>query len=516
MNKQAGSALLVISNITLEPFFGEACRKAFAEDGVNIEIRHLSYEEAFEEKQRERLSASDRIAVWLSAEALYPDWPYSDSQEDKRIAADFEQRSLILYRFLKKTASAASILWVGGEDYAFRRCYALYGAEPLAGIDRVNRSLLSSLEEGDAFVDLKAVIARLGFDRAFDEKGKYRWNAPYSRVLLSDVAEEWRKRRRIENGISKKCLVLDCDNVLWGGILSEDGLENLKVGPDGLGRPYREFQRFVLALQESGVILALCSKNDEADVRNVLKTHDGMLLKEEHIACFCVNWEKKTDNLKRIAETLNISLESMVFVDDDEFEVQAARSILPEVTAVRFERETVYQALSCFSLSRRADRKNAALRNQTYQTDSLRKKLESECVSHEEFLRALEMKLEIRQAALSDLARLSELTQRTNRCTNGMRFTVPELKQRLLDSEYQLYAVRLSDRFSDLGLVGALGFKGEEADLFSLSCRAMGRGAEEKMAGFLKTRGVKRFAFAPTPKNEEWKKTMQKFLQDLV
>ena len=146
---------------------------------------------------------------------------------------------------------------------------------------------------------------------------------------MEAAVKEIQKQYFIEQGITKKCLVLDCDNVLWGGILSEDGIENIKLGGSGFGRTYQDFQRFVLSLYYHGVILAVCSKNDLPDVMNMFHEHSEMILKEEHIACFQVNWENKPDNIRRIAETLNIGLDSMVFLDDSPVEIEAVKSILP-------------------------------------------------------------------------------------------------------------------------------------------------------------------------------------------
>lgn len=116
------------------------------------------------------------------------------------------------------------------------------------------------VEENDTYVDLKTIIAKLGIERVFDNKSKYRWNTPYSRDLLQAVAGEVHKQYMIRNGITKKCVVLDCDNVLWGGILSEDGIEEIQLGSSGLGRSYQDFQQFILNLYYHGIIIAICRR----------------------------------------------------------------------------------------------------------------------------------------------------------------------------------------------------------------------------------------------------------------
>ena len=135
-----------------------------------------------------------------------------------------------------------------------------------------------------------------------------------------------------------------------GGILSEDGIEGIKLGKSGLGRPYYDFQNFVLKLYQHGVILAVCSKNDEEDVLRVFREHSEIPLKEKHISCFMVNWENKPSNIERIAEYLNIGLDSIVFVDDSSIEIESVKSLLPEVTAIQFDKYMDYEPFSCFNL----------------------------------------------------------------------------------------------------------------------------------------------------------------------
>ena len=357
-------------------------------------------------------------------------------------------------------------------------------------IDRINVILNESIEENDTYVDLKTIIAKLGIERAFDNKGKYRWNTPYSRDLLQEVASEVHKQYLICNGITKKCVVLDCDNVLWGGILSEDGIEGIQLGNSGLGRPYQEFGRFMLNLYYHGIIIAICSKNDKSDVLRVFREHDEMILREKHIACFCVNWDNKAYNIKAIAETLNIGLDSMVFIDDSDFEVQAVKMLLPEVTAIKYERDSVYGELSCFNLKSNIDIEKVRVRNLTYRTNELRKNLRSELSSFEEYLNALEMKVD----------------------TNGRRYTAQQIKDKLSNG-YELYSVSLSDKFSDLGLVGAIGLDGNTLDLFSLSCRALGRNVEEIMINFIRDKNIKKSYYKLTYQNHELNFKLNKLLK---
>ncbi len=332
-----------------------------------------------------------------------------------------------------------------------------------------------------SFIDLKHLIAAVGIANVYDLKSKYRWNAPYSKALVEITVKEIYKQYLIEKGVTKKCLVLDCDNVLWGGILSEDGIENIKLGRSGLGRVYQDFQRFLLTLYHHGIILAICSKNDLSDVIKMFHDHNEMILKEEHIACFMVNWGNKPDNIRKITEILNIGLESMVFIDDSQIEIEAVKSMLPEVTVIQYMRDTVYEQPSCFNLKSNVNINDIEKRNETYHTNQTRETLKSQYDSYVDYINALDIKFDIREAVPIEYSRISELTQRTNKCTNGKRYTIAEVKARAENRAVKLYSLSVSDRFSNLGLVGVFEVEGDTLTLFSLSCRALGLEIEEKM-----------------------------------
>ncbi len=324
------------------------------------------------------------------------------------------------------------------------------------------------------------------------------------------MACEVYKQYLIQTGKTKKCIVLDCDNVLWGGILSEEGIEGIHLGDSGFGREYQDFQRFLLNLYYHGVILTVCSKNDEYDVLRVFREHNGMLLQEEHIACFKINWHDKPTNIKAIANELNISLDSMVFVDDSIFEIEAVKSVLPDVTVIQYDRELMYDKFSCFNLKSEVNLSDIEKRNKTYQTNQRREKLKQNCSCYEDYIKSLDIKVDIHEILPTEYSRVAELTQRTNKYTNGKRYTVSEIKERMTVPEVHFYSVSLSDRFSDLGIVGALEIENDELKLFSLSCRALGRNVENEMINYVSDRyELENIVFKLTDKNESLLKQMQ-------
>ena len=499
----------LISNICFEPYWRKSVEQHLGGSYNSINFQFISYE-SYQDNIGE-IASSDIILVCLNFEELYPDIlnnffagkiTYKDIEKDcLRICSE-------LYSDIKKHSKAV-VSWFGFEDYCADRLK--FGSSPVFQglVDRINLFLFDLIPK-DSFIDLKRMIASIGIRNAYDVKGKYRWNAPYSKVLIEAAVKEIHKQYLVERGITKKCLVLDCDNVLWGGILSEDGIESLKLSGNGLGRLYQDFQRFALSLYYHGVILAVCSKNDLPDVLTVFHEHSEMILKEEHIACFQVNWGDKPGNIKRIAETLNIGLDSMVFVDDSPVEIEAVKALLPEVTTVLFHRDMDYSQFFCFNLKSDVKLDDIEKRNETYRTNAKRSDLKEQSGSYDEYVKALGVKTEIHRIIPMEYSRVSELTQRTNKCTNGRRFTVQEIKDSTENGGIDFYSVHVSDRFSDLGLVGAFAIKDNELSLFSLSCRALGREIENTMLEYLLSNWkIERVFFHSTGKNADLKNLLK-------
>ena len=513
MNNQSKDNLIisVISNIIFEPYFEPLIKRQFI--GYSVTIYHIPYGEHTTKEYKKQLSNSNMIIIWLNFESMFYSKEINDQQQIDRIAV----LSKALYTYVS-SMSPAQILWISFEDYYCSQFYTTgytYFYDGLA--DKINVQIYELLYNRVVFLDLKHIIAEVGIHNAYDMKGRYRWNAPYSKTLVEAAVKEIHKQYLIEKGITKKCLVLDCDNVLWGGILSEDGIENLKLSGSGLGRVYQDFQRFVLSLYYHGVILAVCSKNDLSDILTMFREHSEMILKEKQIACFQVNWEDKPSNIKIIADKLNIGLDSMVFVDDSFVEIEAVKALLPEVNAILFKRDMEYKQFSCFNLQNNISVADIEKRNETYRTNGIREELKAKYTNYTDYIKALGIRLDIHEAVPIEYSRISELTQRTNKCTNGKRYTVAEIQERVASDALKLYSVYISDRFSDLGLVGVIEIERDTLTLFSLSCRALGREVERKMIEFILDKyQIKKIEFESTGKNETVKIMLKEALSNAV
>lgn len=305
-------SIAIISNINFEPHFSLLIKKKF---GSNVEILRVPYGEQKLICYQSIIDNASLVVVWLDFNVLFPDC--LNILFSKRVKeTDFIENVVKLceqfYVDLPATVYE-KIVWFLFEDYYTQFNHVVGMIMSFNNIvDEINNRLFHLFSD-ITFISTKRLIAEMGIINAYDNKNKYRWNTVYSKPLIKLAISEIYKQYLIKKGITKKCLILDCDNVLWGGIISEDGIENLRLSSSGLGKVYQDFQRFLLSLYYHGVILAVCSKNDLVDVLKMFREHSEMILKEEHIACFQVNWEDKPGNIKKISKILNIGLDSMVF-----------------------------------------------------------------------------------------------------------------------------------------------------------------------------------------------------------
>lgn len=498
----------LLSNVTLVLYFDSLLKEYF--NKYMITVHYVKYGEHNESLQKEIISNSDFVIVWMNYEELTNDFKLLKRED---LINRVYKISIELLNDVKQTYGK-KIIWIQYEDY-YQNNVIPMGVEYEGLIDQLNLSLYEKQKDEVVCLDLKRMIAELGIQQAFDFKSKYKWNAPYSKSMIEKVVEQIHKKFLIEHNCSKKCLVLDCDNVLWDGILSEDGMENIKLGSSGVGKKHRDFQKFILQLYNHGVILTICSKNDIEDVLCMFRKHTEMVIKEEHVAVFKVNWESKVDNIMAISNELNIGLDSMVFVDDSDFEIQSIKYMLPEVKTILFDNKNFYHQFSCFNLRKNLQINEIIKRNKTYQTNNLRNELLKQSCNMSEYLNALEMKIDIHKAELLEVNRISELTLRTNKLTNGRRYTVEEIKKKYDNSQYMLFSLYLSDRFSNLGLVGSLGIDGDSdmLDLISLSCRAMGRNIEQELFQFALNKHAKKAYCFMTGKNDEFIKMLKEYFE---
>lgn len=340
------------------------------------------------------------------------------------------------------------------------------------------------------FMDLDDVAAQVGRQHFFDRRYWHSAQFPFTPVACREFTRRLMAVATVMTTPKAKVLVLDADNTLWGGVIGEDGIDGIALGPEYPGSAYKEFQRRILDFQQRGFILAMCSKNNQADVDEVLQHHPHMLLRQEHFAARRVNWISKPDNLVSLAEELNLGLDSFIFVDDSDHECAAVRERLPQVEVVQVPSRPVDVA-SCLDAVARLevlsitaeDLQKTAMYAQERQRREILEQASTSSNSAD-YLARLGMKMQITLAPSAHVPRLSQLTKKTNQFNlTTRRYEEHELRAFISSDDWLVADFSLADRFGDSGIVGLAMFKRvsgvrAELDTFLMSCRVIGREAE--------------------------------------
>jgi FkbH-like protein len=338
------------------------------------------------------------------------------------------------------------------------------------------------------FIDMDSMASRIGHDNFFDPRLWYTSMTPFSGPGIKEIARTLARVINASSRPAKKCIVLDCDNTLWGGIIGEDLIDGIKLGPDYPGNCYVEFQRRIKQLSGTGYVLAINSKNNESDVFEVLDTHPSQVLQKSDFACMKINWNSKVQNMIEIARELNIGLDSLVYFDDNPVEIQLLMENLPEVESIEVSKNPleIMDAISASSLPDRLritaeDRKKTTMYRKNLQRESLRKSV----TDIEDFYRGLQMHMEVRKNLHADVQRIAQMTQKTNQFNIAtVRRNEGDIVDFQQDKAYNLYAFSLVDKFGDNGIVGYCEVSLSDVEPvatvvnFLMSCRVVSRTAE--------------------------------------
>jgi FkbH-like protein len=318
-------------------------------------------------------------------------------------------------------------------------------------------------------------------------------------------------------GLTKKCIVVDLDNTLWGGIVGEDGFDGIRLGPQPPGNAFVEFQKYLKALSQRGIILAINSKNNFDDAIKVVREHPFMVLKENDFSCMKINWNDKASNMREISEELKIGLDSFVFFDDDPVNRALIREIMPEITTPDLPHDPscyseVIQSLHDFSTFQITSEDSN--RGQMYSEQKLRIESQNSSSDISEFLKTLNLEIDIKKTNSFTIPRISQLTLKTNQFNlTTKRYQEDEIKKFSENNNILIGCAQIKDKFGDNGITGVFIVEKTNSDewfldTFLLSCRVMGREVEKGMLSFIinqaKKNNIKRLKakFIPTSKNK--------------
>ena len=385
-------------------------------------------------------------------------------------------------------------------------------------VQTYNRTLAEEAgrHRGVCIWDFDGLVRARGMDALYDPKQWYVSRNPFRQTAYPAIGADLCRYVRSALGGVTKCVVVDLDNTLWGGIAGEDGFEGIQLGQTYPGNCYRDFQKELMKLYHRGILLAINSKNNEDEALRIIDEHPEMVLRRQHFAAIRINWADKASNLRDLVRELNIGMESVVFVDDNPVECELVRRECPECDVVVLP-DKPYLIPSV--VGRLPGVENIGLtdedrqKGEMYRAQSARREHEEQHSNIEDFLRSLDIEVEIESATPYSVPRIAQLTQKTNQWNmTTRRYTDSQIQSLASDAGHAVLSVASRDRFGNDGIVGVciLEFHGDECviDTFLLSCRVIGRGIEHSMmaraAELARARGARTLAaeFLPTRKNK--------------
>jgi len=387
--------------------------------------------------------------------------------------------------------------------------------------NQLNEHLEKVIKANTKLVELEKVIANLGISRSIDLRYFHLSKALYTTEFFQEYSKYILPYLSASNGKAKKAIIFDCDNTLWKGVLGEDGFKNIEMSSKTKdGSIFAEVQALAKTLGNQGVLIGLCTKNNPEDIQEVINSHPDMQLKEKFITIIKSNWSDKVSNLKQIANELNIGLDSLVFVDDSDFEVNLVRYRIPEISSFQVPKKLynypkmIRNMFGLFyNLSSSIEDKNKRV---MYKQQEKRYAAKEKFTKIEDYLESLELKITIFRNEKSVIPRLSQMCQKTNQFNlTTKRYTEGDIKKYMNNYEAKIYGFSVEDKYGDSGITGLciiLSTDKKEVvtiDTFLMSCRVIGRNIEYAFMDYIinemKTlkKTIINARYTETPKNRQ-------------
>lgn len=469
------------------------------EEGIGLELLDTDYDQIFAQVMDSDSELyqyqADAILIVMCTEKLYEAYCGTPIGDRDRFAAEKYEEICRIWKRLQEyshpeTGRKMKILQFNFAE-ADDRCFGNYAnrveSSFLWQLRKLNALLMQGAQSEEIYlVDISYVQNLLGRKQFHDEKLYYLAKMPFSTEALPAIAREVTGIIKAVMARIKKCVILDLDQTLWGGVIGDDGLEGIQIGELGIGHAFQEFQLWLKELTKRGIILAVCSKNDEEKAKEPFLRHPEMVLRLEDIAVFIANWEDKAGNIRKIIETLNLGVDSFVFLDDNPFERNLIRSMLPEITVPELpedpalylsylKEQNLFETISYSE----ADQD----RTRQYREEAGRTSLKQQFATYTEYLEQLGMVAEAKPFDAFHIPRIAQLSQRSNQFNlRTVRYTEEEAARLAEDDRYITLYFTLRDKFGDHGLISIVVMKKEEDTLFIenwlMSCRVLKRTME--------------------------------------
>ena len=479
------TSIKVLSNITIDPI-SDLLEYALRSKGISTEVRIGDYDNIVQESSR--CGDSKVVIIFWELLPILERLYQQGSVADPEFRAFEDQLTTDLLFVLDNLKAAPLILL--NTFTAF-----LYTALELqdSALDRLCKRMNAKIEalsrRNVLIVDLHKIFSQVSLAASVDWRLYYLTRCLYSKTFLAAYVEHIQATLLALFGKTKKALIFDCDNTLWKGIVGEDGADRIEMSSDSpYGRVFRDVQSIALEMSRKGILVGLCTRNNPADIDEVLVCHPDMLLKDS-IACKRVNWDDKPSNLRAIAQELNIGIDSLAFVDDSPHEVLAVQQALPEVECLQvptslFQYPAVFRAFLRQFTTLALSAEDAG-RTEMYRMEAKRRDSANSYHSLDDFVKSLHLGVILHMRPVRFISRLAQLSQKTNQFNlTTIRYSQEEIAQFLESERTIVSGIEVEDRFGNYGLSGlAIVLLDEDlttADISTLllSCRVLGRQVE--------------------------------------
>lgn len=468
----------------------------------------------------------DITVLFIDTKSLLGDYfyfPYRYSEQKRRnfINKRIDNLIVLIKKFISDSLSKSKLI-VHNFEVPIYSPYGILELKQKFGYIESVRYMNKKLQDyfyknSEVFIfDYDSFLNKIGKSNALDRKMYYLADMKLNHNFIPALCDEYMRFIKIVKAMSRKCIILDLDNTLWGGVLGEDGFAGIKLGTTAPGNAYVEFQKYLLSLSERGIILAINSNNNYKEAIDVIRKHPNMVLRQDNFACIKINWENKASNILEIAKELNLGLDSLIYIEDSKQNRQLIRQMLPEVFVLEMP-DDVSDYVKAIEELKELDWFNITvedkLRGMIYSQERSRREFRENFKNIDKYLNSLQTKLSIKETDKFSIPRIAQLTQRTNQFNlTTHRYSEQEILNFSKNSKYHVYYVSVSDRFGDSGISGAVILKKDKEnfliDTFLLSCRVLGRGIEKAVLAFILKQGKKggfKFSwgqYIPTQKNE--------------
>jgi len=434
-------------------------------------------------------SKPDFLMIYMCAEKLQ--MKFNECNNKENFADEIYEKIKLYWENINSRISTKILqfTFVEYDDNVFGNYSLKVNSSFLYQIKKLNylMSMLAQEYKNVFLIDLNNI--RNVYGQSFkDEKLYYIAKMPISLEVLPEVAKQVVDVIKGLNGIIKKCVICDLDNTLWGGVIGDDGINGIQIGELGLGHAFEDLQLWLKSLKERGIILAICSKNDEKNAKEPFINHPEMVLKLEDISIFVANWKDKASNIKYIQETLNIGMDSIVFLDDNPFERNLVRSMLPNITVPELPEDPAMYLSYLKSLNLFETASFSGIdkeRTKQYKAEVDRIESQKMFNSYDEYLKDLDMKATVKIFDEFQIPRIAQLTQRSNQFNlRTIRYTEGDIESLISNDDYLTQYYMLEDKFGDHGLISLVIMKKQDEETlfienWLMSCRVLKRGMEE-------------------------------------